>query len=131
MSTNICADALYISMKIFFALLLAGLTFTASGTTLPTVASTSATVVAKKISPKAITKKVKILRSNPHHKILLVINDDDDDDFDGDELAPFYRRAKVTPQQSKTDDADVSDYVKTRLLIARARALQKYQEKWV
>ncbi len=64
---------------------------------------------------------------------LLVTNDlsDGDDGPPGSselDLQVPYRR----PELIKVSDADddLSDYVKTRLLIARVRALAKYQETW-
>jgi hypothetical protein len=40
------------------------------------------------------------------------------------------RKLEVEHDDTNVDDLEISDYVKTRLLIARVRALQKYQEKW-
>ncbi len=64
---------------------------------------------------------------------LLITNDlsDGDDGPPGSselDLQVPYRR----PELIKVSDADddLSDYVKTRLLIARVRALAKYQETW-
>jgi len=85
--------------------------------------STSTTSVVK----KAIPRKPKLLRSNPHHKVLLVMTDEDPNEIDDGELAPFYRRPKLIPDH---DSDQLSDFAQTRLLIARARALAKYRETW-
>lgn len=76
---------------------------------------------------KTIPRKPKLLRSNPHHKVLLVMTDEDPNEIDDGELAPFYRRPKLIPEH---DSNELSDFAQTRLLIARARALAKYRETW-
>jgi len=83
-----------------------------------------------KAHPPAI-KKPKLLRSNPYRFTAIrfaglnpveVIDDED--------LYTVWRRPWVPKFQPRLDkdDEELSDYVKTRLLIARVRALQKYQE---
>ena len=74
---------------------------------------------------KPVIRKVKILRSNPYrftaitiagNNPWLVIDDED--------MIPQRRyRFKL-----ESDDNELSDYVKTRLLIARTRALKKFAE---
>jgi len=41
-----------------------------------------------------------------------------------------YRRPEVIKYYLKDDDSELSDYVKTRLLLARFLALKKYREIW-
>ena len=55
-----------------------------------------------------------------------------DDDFVIDDEVTFGRNRKSLEFGKVVHEAEeeLSDYVKTRLLIARMRALQKYQEKW-
>ena len=78
-----------------------------------------------KVPLKRTTKKLlSQLRSNPSDL------DDNDDPVGPDELdlqSP-YRRPELV--KNKDVDDDVSDHVKTRLLIARLRALEKHRNKW-
>jgi hypothetical protein len=65
---------------------------------------------------------------------LLVTNDlsDGDDGPPGPgelDLHQSYRRPELAKEHT-VDDPELSDYVQTRLLIARVRALKKYQEAW-
>jgi hypothetical protein len=55
-----------------------------------------------------------------------------DDDFVIDDEVTFGRNRKSLEFGKVVHEAEeeLSDYVKTRLLIARMRALQKHQEKW-
>lgn len=79
------------------------------------------------------TKSV-LVRAVPKAQRRLLITNDLSDGDDGPpgsgelDLQVPYRR----PELIKVSDADddLSDYVKTRLLIARVRALAKYQETW-
>jgi hypothetical protein len=74
--------------------------------------------------PPKVPRRAKLLRSNPHHKLVLVI-DDEDDDIDDGELAPFYRRPKLVKEP---ESDEVSDYVAIRLAVIRAKTLQKHRE---
>jgi hypothetical protein len=79
------------------------------------------------------TKSV-LVRAVPKAQRRLLITNDLSDGDDGPpgsselDLQVPYRRPELI-KVSDTDD-DLSDYVKTRLLIARVRALAKYQETW-
>jgi len=107
-------------MKSLIAFVLVGLAFSVG-------AAEPVHVTQAGIVKKSIPRKPKLLRSNPHHKVLLVISDEDPNEIDDGELAPFYRRPKLIPD-SESDQ--LSDFAQTRLLIARARALAKYRETW-
>ena len=58
-----------------------------------------------------------------------VVDDDDDDDGDDSiDVQVAYSRPRFnTPKD--IDDVELSDYVKIRLAVARAKAMQKYYEK--
>jgi hypothetical protein len=85
--------------------------------------------------PKAqrlrLPPKPKLLRSNPNRFTSIRLQgtnpyDAPDDEFLCSSLA---RKPRVPPfQPDLDDDEELSDYVKTRLLIARVRALEKYRE---
>ena len=75
-----------------------------------------------------IPPKVKLLRSNPHRLTAIRFQDVDPLDAPDDEyLCSAVSRPRVV-HEPETDD--VSDLVKTRLFIARMRALQRYRENW-
>jgi len=69
---------------------------------------------------------------------LLTLNeltDDDNDDAPGPEeldLQVLYRRPEVVdvPDQKKHDDLELSDYVRVRLAVARARAVQAHRARF-
>jgi len=79
------------------------------------------------------TKSV-LVRAVPKAQRRLLITNDLSDGDDGPpgstelDLQVPYRRPELI--EVSDDNDDLSDYVKTRLLIARARALAKYQETW-
>ncbi len=80
---------------------------------------------------KPAIKKPKLLRSNPHRfTAIRFAGLDPADVIDDEDLYPVWRRQWVPKFEPDldSDDEELSDYVKTRLLIARLRALQKYQE---
>jgi hypothetical protein len=85
-----------------------------------------------KAHPPAI-KKLKLLRSNPYRFTAINLAGLDPVEVTDDEdLYTIWRRQwvpKFKPDFDQ-DNEELSDYVKTRLLIARVRALQKYHEKW-
>ena len=61
------------------------------------------------------------------------ISDDEDDDPPGpDELdvQVLYRRPRVADAPKAHQDDSVSDYVGIRLAVARAKALQKFNQKY-
>ena len=77
-----------------------------------------------------ITKTKPKLYLAKSQRILLVLNDDDPDYYD--EIVEFqvgYRRPELVGQIAEMHD-DISDEIKLRLVLARKKALQKYQEKW-
>lgn len=74
--------------------------------------------------------RIKLLRSNPHRFTAIRFQgtnpyDAPDDDYICSSLA---RRPRLAAPQVDESDEELSDYVKTRLLIARVRALKKYRE---
>ena len=80
--------------------------------------------------PLTLTKKV-LQRQVRSQQLSNLICDDNDDPAGPDELdvqSP-YRRPRLV-ENPNSDQDDVSDQVKTRLLIARVRALEKYREVW-
>jgi hypothetical protein len=63
----------------------------------------------------------------------LRLEDDEPDYYD--ELPEFqvgYRRPELVDQKGEVvdNDTDLSDEIKLRLVLARKRALERYQEKW-
>ena len=80
--------------------------------------------------PKAkLPRKPKLLRSNPHRLTSVRFQGTNPYDAPDDEYlcASSVRRPKVVHEPIKDD---ISDYAKTRLLIARTLAMKKYREKW-
>jgi len=61
-----------------------------------------------------------------------VVEEDDDDDTNGPDnvdIATAYKRPKNSLITISEDDVELTEYVKTRLLIARTFAIKKYQVK--
>ena len=92
------------------------------------VLSTSAWAKAVPVSkPTAVIKKVKLLRSNPHRYTAIHFagtnpwTEIDDEDI-------VNQRRYRSRLEKEIDSDELSDYVQTRLLIARARALKKFAE---
>lgn len=54
-------------------------------------------------------------------------NDSGSDDFD---IYVGYRKPEVVKKPVSPEPDELSDYIQIRLLVARLRALQKYQETW-
>ena len=80
--------------------------------------------------PLPRTKKV-LQRQVQSQQLSNLVCDDNDDPAGPDELdiqSP-YRRPKIV-ETPNSDHDDLSDQVKTRLLIARVRAMEKYREVW-
>jgi hypothetical protein len=76
--------------------------------------------------------RVKLLRSNPHRFTAIRLQgtnpyDAPDDDF---LCASSARKPKVVNLDPVDDDEELSEYVTIRLMVARARAMQKYREVW-
>ena len=85
--------------------------------------------------PKAhlprLPPKPKLLRSNPNRFTAIRLQGTNPYDAPDDEFlcSSAARKPRVQPfQPDLDDDEELSDYVKTRLLIARIRALEKYRE---
>ena len=85
--------------------------------------------------PKAqrlrLPPKPKLLRSNPNRFTSIRLQGTNPYDAPDDEFlcSSQARKPRVQPfQPDLDDDEELSDYVKFRLLVARVRALQKYQE---
>jgi hypothetical protein len=80
------------------------------------------------------TKSVLVHALPKTHRKFVVTNDltdDDTDDLPGPDeldLQVLYRRPRIVDTHRSADDTELSDYVKTRLLIARARAMQAYNK---
>ena len=74
-----------------------------------------------------IPAKVKLLRSNPHRLTAIRFQDVDPLDAPDDE---FLCASSVRKPRVVQDRDDLSDHVQARLLVARLRALKKYQEVW-
>jgi hypothetical protein len=74
--------------------------------------------------------KPKLLRSNPNRFTSIRFQGTNPYDTPDDEFlcSSSARKPKVQQFRPDLDDDELSDYVKTRLLIARMRALEKYQE---
>ena len=78
-------------------------------------------------APK-IPRKPKLLRSNPHRLTAIRFQDVDPLDAPDDEyLCSAVGRLRVVHEP---ESDDVSEHVRARLLVARLRALKKYQEVW-
>jgi len=76
------------------------------------------------------TKSVRVIAAKKAQRRLLVINDLDDSNneppgADELDLHRAYRRPELV-EDNDTDD--LSDYVKIRLMVARAKAMKKYYE---
>jgi hypothetical protein len=113
-------------MRLIVAVLFAVISFGASGET-PTIRD-YAQLAATPAKPKmhlamSRTKKILVRVSNPDDL-------DDNDDGGGDEIDVYigYRRPELIKPMDIDADPELSDYVKTRLLVARARALKKFAE---
>lgn len=74
-----------------------------------------------------IPPKVKLLRSNPHRLTAIRFQDVDPLDAPDDE---FLCASSVRKPRVVQDQDDLSEHVRARLLVARLRALKKYQEVW-
>jgi len=60
----------------------------------------------------------------------LIADDEDNIIVDDDVVFGRNRQAERFGKLLQNDDDELSDYVKLRLALARAKAMQKYQEKW-
>lgn len=105
-------------MRLIVAILFAVISFSSFGETL--VVRTPHAIV------KPVIRKVKLLRSNPHrYTAIHVAGEDPTTEIDDEDIIPERRHRSRLEQEI---DTDVSDYVKARLLIARAKALKKFAE---
>jgi hypothetical protein len=108
----------------------------------PSQAKTSDVVQATPYQTRSVLKtrmqtKSVLVRAVPKHQRkflatnILLIDDEDNGPAGPDELDlhTLFRRPKVV--DTPVDDADVSDYVRIRLEVARARAMEKYRQTWV
>ena len=90
----------------------------------------------RKLNTPTRTRNVLVHALPKTHRKLIVTNDltdDGNDDLPGPDeldLQTPYRRPRLVDNHTTPDDVELSDYIKTRLLVARARALQKYNEKY-
>ena len=108
-------------MKYIAAILLVVFSITSFGESL-----TVRDYTPRPVAVKPMIKKVKLLRSNPYRfTAIRIAHVNPADVVDDEDIIPQRRyRSKL---EQEIDD-EMSDYVKTRLLIARTRALQKYLE---
>ena len=69
---------------------------------------------------------------NPLASNQAIEDEEDDGDDVNDDFHIGYRRPKLVECDKHCDhlDDELSDYVTTRLLIARMLAMRKYDEKW-
>jgi len=79
---------------------------------------------------RKLTRKPKLLRSNPYRVPFSLDDNDDDLGLDDDSLQTGYRRPQIVKDKVPDKDDDISDEIKWRLFLARQLALLKYQEKW-
>jgi hypothetical protein len=79
---------------------------------------------------RKLTRKPKLLRSNPYQVPSSLDDNDDDLGLDDDSLQTGYRRPQIVKDKVPDKDDDISDEIKWRLFLARQLALLKYQEKW-
>jgi hypothetical protein len=72
--------------------------------------------------------KPKLLRSNPLRKSLILGGSNPADVIDDEDIATLYRRRDLDKSKSIEPADDLSDYVKLRLALARALAMQAYEK---
>lgn len=76
---------------------------------------------------KPIIKKVKLLRSNPHrYTAIRFAGSNPWAEVDDEDVIP--QRRHRSQLEKEIDHSDLSDYVRTRLLVARTRALKRFAE---
>ena len=80
-----------------------------------------------KPAPVAAIKKPKLLRSNPHRLAAIQFAGQNPWDAVDDEDIVDQRRYR-SRLEKEIDSDELSDYVRTRLLVARTRALKKFVE---
>ena len=80
------------------------------------------------VTKPIVVPKVKLFRSNPYRLTSIRIHDADPADTPDDEYlcSATARRPKLVHEVEE----DISDYAKTRLMIARELAMKRYREKW-
>ena len=81
---------------------------------------------------RPLPSKPKLLRSNPNRFTAIRLQGTDPYDAPDDEFlcASSARKPKVVNPNLADDDEELSEYVNIRLMVARARAIQKYREIW-
>ena len=104
-------------MRIIVAILFAVVSFGAWAKPAP---------IAKPV-PIAAIKKPKLLRSNPHRYSAIQFAGKNPWDAVDDEDIVDQRRYR-SRLEKEIDSDELSDYVRTRLLVARTRALKKFVE---
>ena len=72
--------------------------------------------------------KPKLLRSNPLRKSLIIGGEDPANVIDDEDLITGYRRRDLDKSKTIQPDADLSDYVKFRLWLARQLAMRAYEK---
>jgi hypothetical protein len=81
---------------------------------------------------KVAIRKPKLLRSNPYRLTTIRLQGVHPSDvlIDDEALIIGRRRCLIVEpvHAQQDDDADLSDYVKVRLLVARARAMERFAE---
>jgi hypothetical protein len=88
------------------------------------------------LSIQTRTKSVLVHALPKTHRKFVATNDltdDENDDLPGPDeldLQVLYRRPRIVDNHNAPEDVELSDYIKTRLLVARARALQIYNKKY-
>lgn len=109
----------------------------------PSQAKTTAVTQVQESPKRSVLKtpmrtKSVLARAVPKAQRRLLITNDVSDGDDGPpgsdelDLQTSYRRPElVNTPDIDTEDDQLSDYVQIRLLIARARAMKKYQETWM
>jgi hypothetical protein len=76
--------------------------------------------------PTVVIKKVKLLRSNPHrYAAIRFAGTDPTTEVDDEDIIPQRRHRSRLEHEI---EPDLSDHVRTRLLIARTRALKKFAQ---
>jgi hypothetical protein len=85
---------------------------------------------------QTVTKNVLVHALPKAQRRLIALNeltDDDNDDAPGPDeldLQVLYRRPEVAPAPERKAQDDISDYVRVRLAVARARAVQAHQARY-
>jgi hypothetical protein len=76
------------------------------------------------------TKRQLLQLSQQHQLPSDIEGDEGQDEYEDQDLHRGFNRPRLDKTEFDDDDEELSDYVKIRLLVARMKALQKYNEKW-